>query len=328
MAAITTPRAPAQRSAMPRMVLARRSSIIANAQPLLPPRTQDMAGDPFGLLMSKRIVFLGGEVNDFSADALISQLLLLDSQVGIDDLDDGGVLGALVSSVRCPVSGVRRSTRRRSLARWLAPTRSPHPHPPLVLLLQDPSKPIKLFINSPGGSVTAGMGIYDAMMMCQSDVETYCFGLAASMGAFLLGAGTKGKRYSMPNSRIMIHQPLGGASGAAVDIEIQAKEIMYHKANLNKIMANYTGQTIETIEEDTDRDRYMSPLEAKKYGLIDAIVGGDEAVFDLKGSTTEFPKTKSQYVSWGDDDMADGSSGSRFIKPLEPYTEKVEGSNS
>lgn len=121
--------------------------------------------------MSKRIVFLGGEVNDFSADALISQLLLLDSQ--------------------------------------------------------DPSKPIKLFINSPGGSVTAGMGIYDAMMMCQSDVETYCFGLAASMGAFLLGAGTPGKRYSMPNSRIMIHQPLGGASGAAVDIEIQAKEIMY-----------------------------------------------------------------------------------------------------
>jgi len=307
---------------------------------LLPPRTQDMAGDPFGLLMSKRIVFLGGEVNDFSADALISQLLLLDSQVGIDDLDDDGVLGALratsgvrcqVSGVRCQVSGVRcqvsdaRPGDAHSLARAYSLT---HRHPPLVLLLQDPSKPIKLFINSPGGSVTAGMGIYDAMMMCQSDVETYCFGLAASMGAFLLGAGTKGKRYSMPNSRIMIHQPLGGASGAAVDIEIQAKEIMYHKANLNKIMANYTGQTIETIEEDTDRDRYMSPLEAKKYGLIDAIVGGDEAVFDLKGSTTEFPKTKSQYVSWGDDDMADGSSGSRFIKPLEPYTEKVEGSNN
>jgi ATP-dependent Clp protease protease subunit len=231
-------------------------------------RTQDMAGDPFGLLMSKRIVFLGGEVNDFNADALISQLLLLDSQ--------------------------------------------------------DPTKDIKLFINSPGGSVTAGMGIYDAMMMCRADVQTYCFGLAASMGAFLLGAGTKGKRYSMPNSRIMIHQPLGGASGAAVDIEIQAKEIMYHKANLNKIMANYTGQNIETIEEDTDRDRYMSPLEAKNYGLIDHIVGGDEAVFALQGSTTDFPKTKEQYVSWGDDDLNDGSSGSRFIKPLEPYTEKVE----
>jgi len=145
MAAITTPRAPAQRSPMPRMVLARRSSIIANAQPLLPPRTQDMAGDPFGLLMSKRIVFLGGEVNDFSADALISQLLLLDSQVGIDDLDDDGVLGALratsgvrcqvsgvrcqVSGVRCQVSGVRRSTRRRSLARSLARSRL-LAHPP------------------------------------------------------------------------------------------------------------------------------------------------------------------------------------------------------
>ena len=128
MAAITTPRAPAQRSPMPRMVLARRSSIIANAQPLLPPRTQDMAGDPFGLLMSKRIVFLGGEVNDFSADALISQLLLLDSQVGIDDLDDDGVLGALraTSGVRCQVSGVRCQTLdQETLTRSLAPTRSP-----------------------------------------------------------------------------------------------------------------------------------------------------------------------------------------------------------
>ena len=141
MAAITTPRAPAQRSAMPRMVLARRSSIIANAQPLLPPRTQDMAGDPFGLLMSKRIVFLGGEVNDFSADALISQLLLLDSQVGIDDLDDDGVLGALVSSVRCPVSGVRcpvsgvrrQALDQETLARSLARSRA-HTHPPPTLL--------------------------------------------------------------------------------------------------------------------------------------------------------------------------------------------------
>lgn len=104
-----------------------------------------------------------------------------------------------------------------------------------------------MFINSPGGSVTAGMGIYDAMMMCRADVQTYCFGLAASMGAFLLGAGARGKRYSMPNARIMIHQPLGGASGAAVDIEIQAKEIMYHKANLNRIMADYTGQPIEKV---------------------------------------------------------------------------------
>lgn len=126
------------------------------------------------------------------------------------------------------------------------------------------------------------MGIYDAMQMCRADVQTYCFGLAASMGAFLLGAGTKGKRYSMPNARIMIHQPLGGASGQAVDIEIQAREIMYHKANLNRIMSSYTGQPIEKVEEDTDRDRYMSPIEAREYGLIDNIIGGDEAVFKVR----------------------------------------------
>jgi len=140
------------------------------------------------------------------------------------------------------------------------------------------------------------------------------------MGAFLLGAGTKGKRYSMPNSRIMIHQPLGGASGAAVDIEIQAREIMYHKANLNRIMAEYTGQPVDRIEEDTDRDRYMSPVEAKAYGIIDAVIGGDEATYKIEGDITKFPKTKEEYVNWGDDDADDGSRGSRFVKPLEPYT--------
>merc|ERR1712193_506980 len=128
------------------------------------------------------------------------------------------------------------------------------------------------------------MAIYDAIIMSTTDIATVCFGLAASMGAFLLGAGTKPKRYSMPNSRIMIHQPLGGASGAAVDIEIQAREIMYHKENLNRIMASYTGQPINKIEEDTDRDRYMSPLEAKDYGIIDHIIGGDDATFRLEES--------------------------------------------
>jgi ATP-dependent Clp protease, protease subunit len=193
----------------------------------------------------------------------------------------------------------------------------------LLLDAQDPSKDIKLFINSPGGSVTAGMGIYDAMMMCRAPVQTYCFGLAASMGAFLLGAGAKGKRYSMPNARIMIHQPLGGASGAAVDIEIQAKEIMYHKANLNRIMSEYTKQPIERIEEDTDRDRYMSPIEAKSYGIVDHIVGGEEAVFKAMGSTKAFPKTKEQYVNWGDDMDEEALRGSRFVKQLEPHTEKL-----
>merc|ERR1712100_1015110 len=137
------------------------------------------------------------------------------------------------------------------------------------------------------------------MTMCRAEVHTACLGLAASMGAFLLGSGTKGKRLSMPNSRIMIHQPLGGASGAAVDIEIQAREIMYHKANLNRIMATYTGQTVEKIDADTDRDRYMSPLEAKEYGLIDEVIGGDDAGLKIEGEMADFKKTKAEYVSWG-----------------------------
>lgn len=139
--------------------------------PLMAPRTADAGMDPYGLLLRERIVILGGEVTDFSADAVISQLLLLDST--------------------------------------------------------DPKKDIKLFINSPGGSVSAGMGIYDTMQLCRADISTYCFGLAASMGAFLLGAGTQGKRYSMPNARIMIHQPLGGASGQAIDVEIQVRPISF-----------------------------------------------------------------------------------------------------
>jgi len=198
------------------------------------PRTEG-GGDPYAALLRQRTVFMSGEVEDFGADALVSQLLLLDAQ--------------------------------------------------------EQGKDIRLFINSPGGSVSAGMGIYDAMMLCRSDVSTFCFGLAASMGAFLLGAGTVGKRYSMPNSRIMIHQPLGGASGQAVDIEIQAKEIMYHKANLNRIIADYTGQPLAKVEQDTDRDRYMSPIEAKEYGLIDHVVGGDSMTFDSK-SLIQIPAIK------------------------------------
>lgn len=158
-----------------------------------------------------------------------------------------------------------------------------------------------MFINSPGGSVTAGMGIYDAMQMCRADVSTVCMGLAASMGAFLLTSGARGKRLSMPNARIMIHQPLGGASGQAVDIEIQAKEIMYHKANLNRLMAFHTGQDVKQIDEDTDRDRYMSPLEAKNYGIIDEIIGGDDAGLKIEGEPAEFLKTKASYIAWGDD---------------------------
>ncbi|MCT7981409.1 ATP-dependent Clp endopeptidase proteolytic subunit ClpP [Laspinema sp. C3] len=142
----------------------------------------------------------------------------------------------------------------------------------LFLDAEDPEKDIQLYINSPGGSVTAGMAIYDTMQQIRPDVATICYGLAASMGAFLLTAGTKGKRMSLPSSRIMIHQPLGGAQGQAVDIEIQAKEILYHKRQLNELLAFHTGQPLERIEADTDRDFFMSAEESRAYGLIDQVI--------------------------------------------------------
>ncbi|MDT9342413.1 ATP-dependent Clp endopeptidase proteolytic subunit ClpP [Trichodesmium erythraeum 21-75] len=142
----------------------------------------------------------------------------------------------------------------------------------LFLDAEDPEKDIQLYINSPGGSVTAGMAIYDTMQQVRPDVVTICYGLAASMGAFLLSGGAKGKRMSLPSSRIMIHQPLGGAQGQAVDIEIQAKEILYHKRKLNELLAEHTGQPLEKIEVDTERDFFMSAEEAKNYGLIDQVI--------------------------------------------------------
>jgi ATP-dependent Clp protease, protease subunit len=142
----------------------------------------------------------------------------------------------------------------------------------LFLEAEDQEKDIQLYINSPGGSVTAGMAIYDTMQQVRCDIATICFGLAASMGAFLLSGGAKGKRMSLPSSRIMIHQPLGGAQGQAVDIEIQAKEILYHKRTLNGLLAQHTGQPLEKIEEDTERDFFMSAQEAADYGLIDQVI--------------------------------------------------------
>ncbi|XWK85907.1 MAG: ATP-dependent Clp endopeptidase proteolytic subunit ClpP [Phormidium sp.] len=142
----------------------------------------------------------------------------------------------------------------------------------LFLDAEDPEKDIQLYINSPGGSVTAGMAIYDTIQQIRPNVVTICYGLAASMGAFLLAAGTRGKRMSLPNSRIMIHQPLGGAQGQAVDIEIQAKEILYHKRKLNELLAYHTGQPLDKVEVDTDRDFFMSAAEAKDYGLIDQVI--------------------------------------------------------
>jgi ATP-dependent Clp protease protease subunit len=173
--------------------------------------------DIYTRLGVERILFLGSEVNDAVANALVAQMLYLDSD--------------------------------------------------------DSSKPIYLYINSPGGSVTAGLAIYDTMQYVKSDVVTICVGLAASMGAFLLAAGSKGKRLALPHSRIMIHQPLGGTSQRqASDIEIEAKEILRIKDMLNHSMAEMTGQPFEKIEKDTDRDYFLSAAEAKDYGLIDRVI--------------------------------------------------------
>ena len=146
----------------------------------------------------------------------------------------------------------------------------------LFLEAEDPDKDIQIYINSPGGSVTAGLAIYDTMQQISPDVVTICFGVAASMGAFLLSGGAKGKRLALPNSRIMIHQPLGGAQGQAVEIEIQAKEILFLKKTLNSLLAEHTGQSLEKINEDTERDYFLSPIEAVQYGLIDKVIKNDK----------------------------------------------------
>jgi len=142
----------------------------------------------------------------------------------------------------------------------------------LFLDAQDPGKDIHLYINSPGGSITAGMAIYDTMQFIKSDVSTICVGMAASMGAFLLAAGTKGKRFALPNSEVMIHQPLGGAEGQATDIQIRANRILRMRDKLNQILSERTGQPIERIEKDTDRDNFMTAQEALQYGLIDKVI--------------------------------------------------------
>ena len=172
--------------------------------------------DIYSRLLKDRIIFLGEEVNDVSANLIVAQLLFLEAE--------------------------------------------------------DPSKDIQLYINSPGGSVTAGMAIYDTMQYIKCDVSTICLGMAASMGAFLLSSGAKGKRYALPNSTIMIHQPSGGAQGQAKEIQIVADQIAKTKKKLNEILSANTGQPLEIVEKDTDRDNYMTAEEAKAYGLIDGVV--------------------------------------------------------
>ena len=172
--------------------------------------------DIYSRLLKDRIIFLGEEFNDVSANLIVAQLLFLEAE--------------------------------------------------------DPSKDIQLYINSPGGSVTAGMAIYDTMQYIKCDVSTICLGMAASMGAFLLSSGAKGKRYALPNSTIMIHQPSGGAQGQATEIQIVADQIAKTKKKLNEILSANTGQPLEIVEKDTDRDNYMTAEEAKAYGLIDGVV--------------------------------------------------------
>jgi ATP-dependent Clp protease protease subunit len=157
----------------------------------------------------------------------------------------------------------------------------------LFLQADNPEKDIYLYINSPGGSVYAGMAIYDTMKFMSCDVNTYCMGIAASMGSFLLAAGTKGKRFALPNSRIMLHQPSGGSQGTAADIEIQARELLYIRERMNNIYAANTGQTPEKIADDLDRDRFMSPEEAKEYGLIDTVIEHRGGVLEVVRSEPE-----------------------------------------
>ena len=156
----------------------------------------------------------------------------------------------------------------------------------LFLQMNDPKKDIHLYINSPGGSVTAGLAIYDTMQFLTCDVNTYCIGQAASMGAVLLAAGTKGKRYALPNARIMIHQPWGGVQGAATDISIQAKEILRLKDRLNEILATHCNQSVENVARDTDRDRFMSADEAKAYGIVDEVVKSRKEIPGLVTAAT------------------------------------------
>jgi ATP-dependent Clp protease, protease subunit len=176
----------------------------------------ERAYDIYSRLLKDRIIFLGSEVNDVVANAIIAQMLFLEAE--------------------------------------------------------DPEKDIHLYINSPGGSITAGMAIYDTMQFIKADVSTICVGMAASMGAFLLNAGAKGKRFALPNSEVMIHQPLGGAQGQATDIEIRARRILKMRDKLNKILADRTGQPLDRIERDTDRDYFMTAAEAADYGLIDKVI--------------------------------------------------------
>jgi len=188
----------------------------------------ERAYDIYSRLLKDNIIFLGGPINDAVANAVIAQMLFLQSQ--------------------------------------------------------DPKKTIQLYVNSPGGSVTAGMAIYDTMQYVKPDISTLCIGIAASMGAFLLAAGAKGKRYALPNSEVLLHQVMGEAGGQAADIEITARQIVKTKEKMNKLLAKHTGQPLSRVEKDTDRDFWLSAEEAKKYGLIDEVIASPAKLTPEKSS--------------------------------------------
>ena len=196
--------------------------------------------DIYSRLLRDRIIFLTTEVNDQTASLIVAQLLFLESED--PDKDISLYITSLVVAQL------------------------------LYLEAQDPDKEIQLYINSPGGSVSAGMSIFDTMRFIRPKVNTICLGMAASMGAFLLAAGEKGKRYALPHSRIMIHQPLGGAEGQASDVEIRARQLLLIKRQMNELMAGFTGRSYDELVRDTDRDNFMSAQEALEYGLIDRVL--------------------------------------------------------
>ncbi|KAL5722115.1 endopeptidase Clp [Ranunculus cassubicifolius] len=246
-----------------RKTLSSNWDLTTNSSPQWMPTMEEL--DTTNMLLRQRIVFLGSQVDDVTADFIISQLLFLDAE--------------------------------------------------------DNTKDIKLFINSPGGSVTAGMGIYDAMKMCKADVSTVCLGLAASMGAFLLCSGTKGKRYCMPNARVMIHQPLGTAGGKATEMGLRIREMMYHKVKLNKIISRITGKPESQVELDTDRDNWFNPWEAKEYGLVDAVIDdGKPGLVAPIADAKEPPKTR-VWNQW----KVEGSRKARKNLPSEERLSQIGG---
>ncbi|KAL9387314.1 hypothetical protein Peur_020438 [Populus x canadensis] len=202
--------------------------------------------DAMGLLLRERIVFLGNNIDDFVADAIISQLLLLDAQDPTKDIR---------LFVNCPGGSLS-----------------------FILILRERKNKQHIKVNKSHKFENASMAIYDVVQLVRADVSTIALGISASTASIILGGGTKGKRFAMPNTRIMIHQPLGGASGQAIDVEIQAREIMHNKNNIIRIVSGFTSRTVEQVQKDMDRDRYMSPIEAVEYGIIDGVIDRDSII--------------------------------------------------